>query len=247
MDSKIKILIGVLVVGVVFIGYLFSINEKRCWVDEDCVLINKGCCVGCTPGDAVNKIAAFKINLIKKIKCLNAVCPLIDCVLVPTRYGAICENQECKVEEFVSCSRICSGDGLEYYSRFLNKTKNEIIQKCHCNEIPQIVKDCDVNRPEVLCFLHRIIAVGTVKEVKPLEYPFQKIEMKVDKSFNKRLKDIIVFKTGKEPVKRGDKIKAFLNEELNYVGIVDILTPEEYEELLDTKYFEYLPLSALKK
>jgi len=293
MNSKIKILIGVLVVGIVLIGGLLILrfhkplptkscqglneeecireqgcepiyvylteserkyegckeksNEKSCSTDEDCVLINRGCCPICGPGDAVNKIAAMKINLIKKHKCLNVNCPLIECFPSPIKYIAICENLECKVGEFASCSRICSGEDSEYYSHFLNKTKNELIQKCHCDEIPLIVKNCDV-KPEVYCFSHRIIVVGTVKEVKLLEYPFQEIKMKVDKSFNKRLKNnTIVFKAGRGwALEKGDKIKVFIND-ANYAGTIDILTLEEYQELIDAKYFEYLPLSILKE
>jgi len=246
MDSKIKILVGVLVVGILLIGsFLFyPLNEKACSTDEDCVLINRGCCPICGPGDAVNKIAAMKINLIKKHKCLNVNCPLIDCFTFSSvRYNAICENLECKVGEFVSCSTICSGENSK-----LNKSKNELIQKCHCDEIPLIVKNCDVNRPEVYCFFHRIIAVGTVKEVKLLEYPFQEIKMKVDKSFNKRLENnTIVFKAGREwALEKGDKIKVFIND-ANYAGIIDVLNLEEYQELLNANYFEYLPLSILKE
>lgn len=247
-DLGIGLRAGVLALSVIVLAALalFLTDEKKCSVNNDCTIIKRGCSMCGTGGyDSVSEIGAIKISLTGMFRTNEYSCPLVRCA--PTNpmtieRKAFCGNNKCSLEqkEFIRCSDLCFNGAN--YAKIFNKTEDELLKECNCAEVPFIINGCE--EADERCF-HNVVVVGTVKNAKLLDYPFEEITLDVDRSFNSKPEKIITFKAGKTLFRGGEKVKAFIND-ANYAGIPEMLSSVEYANLLNAKYYEYLPVEYFR-
>lgn len=73
---------------------VISQANKTCTVDSDCVAVQKGCCM-CAGYEAVNKVAAKKIESVWQQACSNVPCTREMCYVQITPK---CVNNTCQGE-----------------------------------------------------------------------------------------------------------------------------------------------------
>lgn len=162
-----KVLIGLIVIFIIieigFIVWFLSLfiniskkypypisNEwKTCEIDEDCSLIELGCCRLCWSFDvSLNEIAKEEIDNWKKDNCNFGQCLLASCAVPVVYERAICSNGTCSVGKIVNCDYLCSyvkppdceitsKSSKKYFSEELadaNMTLNEAKNYCNCSK-----------------------------------------------------------------------------------------------------------------
>ena len=164
MDSRVKILIGVLVVGIVLIGGLLIWNkltpetkviddEKYCEKDLDCVFLDFIRC--CPPPDPCKREAPMVVNIWNKEKIeqeMKAKCPptcpyyeqpqCSHCFNIE-KFTPICVDNKCTVKREINCEEYCKAvaknesEPCPWISN-PDLITEENTEKCGCKKATQI-------------------------------------------------------------------------------------------------------------
>lgn len=115
MKTKLKFILALLVIGVIFIGAYFLLSlqhqegyseeelpleitseTKKCNTDLDCVMVEDAECCGCGWAECINKKFESSWKIEKKTKCELVECPpiLYRCMAIPYT-ECKCVNNRC--------------------------------------------------------------------------------------------------------------------------------------------------------